>query len=87
MRQVADDSGQDDRAATARAHLAPLTEREREVARAIGQGHSNAQISQKLHMALPTVKAHVSRILTQLGLNNRVQIAWLVHDANDPEDT
>jgi DNA-binding NarL/FixJ family response regulator len=31
---------------------------------------------------VPTVKAHVSRILTKLGLNNRVQIALLVYDAS-----
>jgi DNA-binding CsgD family transcriptional regulator len=33
-------------------------------------------------MSVPTVKAHVSRILTKLDLNNRVQIALLVYDAN-----
>lgn len=32
-------------------------------------------------MSVPTVKTHVSRILGKLGLNNRVQIALLVHDA------
>jgi DNA-binding NarL/FixJ family response regulator len=30
---------------------------------------------------VPTVKTHISRILTKLDLNNRVQIALLVHDA------
>jgi DNA-binding NarL/FixJ family response regulator len=32
-------------------------------------------------MSVPTVKTHVSRILATLGLNNRVRIALLVHDA------
>jgi DNA-binding NarL/FixJ family response regulator len=32
-------------------------------------------------MGVPTVKAHVSRLLTKLGLDNRVQLALLVHDA------
>jgi DNA-binding NarL/FixJ family response regulator len=36
-------------------------------------------------MALPTVKTHVSRILAKLELNNRVQIALLVHDAGAAE--
>ncbi|WP_406275483.1 response regulator transcription factor [Actinacidiphila glaucinigra] len=67
--------------ATARRRLASLGEREHEVALAIGEGRSNAQIAAGLHMSVPTVKTHVSRILGKLGLNNRVQIALLVHDA------
>ncbi|MDP9799044.1 DNA-binding NarL/FixJ family response regulator [Catenuloplanes nepalensis] len=58
-----------------------LSEREREVAIAVGQGKSNAEIAGELFMSVATVKAHVSRLLTKLGLNNRVQIAILVHDA------
>ncbi|MDP9842782.1 response regulator [Streptosporangium lutulentum] len=84
--QVAGGSGQDDRAAAARTRLDLLAEREREVARAVGRGRSNAEIARELHLALPTVKAHVSRILTRLDLNNRVQIALLVHDASASED-
>lgn len=81
IERVTGDGGQEGRAATARARLALLGEREREVARAVGRGRSNAEIARELHLALPTVKAHVSRILTRLDLNNRVQIALLVHDA------
>ncbi len=47
-------------------------------------GRSNAEIATALYMSVPTVKAHVSRILGKLGLNNRVQIALLVHDAGPP---
>ncbi|MBB5961765.1 response regulator transcription factor [Planomonospora venezuelensis] len=61
--------------------LAGLSEREREVAVAVGRGRSNAEIAAGLYMSVATVKAHVSRILTKLGLNNRVQIALVVHDA------
>lgn len=71
--------------ATARRRLASLGEREHEVALAIGEGRSNAQIAAGLHMSVPTVKTHVSRVLGKLGLNNRVQIALLVHDAGFPE--
>ncbi|MGW2327702.1 response regulator transcription factor [Streptomyces sp. NPDC001700] len=83
IEQVTGDGAQEDRAAAARARLALLGERERDVARAVGRGRSNAEIGRELHLALPTVKAHVSKILTRLDLNNRVQIALLVHDAED----
>ncbi|MFF5076856.1 response regulator [Actinoplanes sp. NPDC000266] len=61
--------------------LERLSERERDVALALGQGRSNAEISTDLHMSVATVKAHVSRLLIKLELNNRVQVALLVHDA------
>jgi len=61
--------------------LATLSEREREVAVAIGRGWSNAEIAAELFMSVATVKAYVSRLLTKLDLNNRVQVALLVHDA------
>jgi len=65
----------------ARAALAALSEREREVALALGRGKSNAEIAAGLFMSVATVKAHVSRLLVKLSLNNRVQVALLVHDA------
>jgi DNA-binding NarL/FixJ family response regulator len=71
----------DRRRAQARARLALLNDREREVAAAVGQGGSNAEIGAALYLSVPTVKTHVSSILTKLDLNNRVQIALLVHDA------
>lgn len=72
---------EDTRRATAEARLAELTEREREVALAIGRGLSNADISRELYLSVPTVKAHVSRVLDKVGADNRVQIAIVVHDA------
>jgi DNA-binding NarL/FixJ family response regulator len=65
----------------AAARLATLTERELEVATAIGSGASNAEVATALFMSEATVKAHVSRLLTKLGASNRVQIAILVHEA------
>ncbi len=61
--------------------LTSLTDREREVAIAVGSGASNAEIAASLFMSEATVKAHVSRLLTKLDFTNRVQIAILVHDA------
>ena len=60
--------------------LASLTDREREVAVAIGHGASNAEIAVELHMSLATVKAHISRIFTKLGASNRVQVAIRMHE-------
>ncbi|GGQ14747.1 response regulator [Streptosporangium pseudovulgare] len=65
----------------ARAALATLTPREHEVALAIAQGRANADIAAELAMGITTAKAHVSSILTKLGLDNRTQIALLAHDA------
>ena len=67
----------------AREQLGLLTEREREVAVAIGRGKTNAEISRELYMSIATVKAHVSRLLEKLEFNNRVQIALLAHDAGE----
>jgi len=69
------------RADAATARLATLSERERDVAIAVGSGQSNAEIARGLFMSLATVKAHVSHILDKLGMENRVQIAICVHDA------
>jgi len=77
------DSEAGDRKRHAREQLDRLTEREREVAVAIGQGKPNAEISRELYMSVATVKAHVSRVLEKLELNNRVQIALLAHDAGE----
>ncbi|WP_307854086.1 response regulator transcription factor [Nocardioides palaemonis] len=70
-----------DRAQEAQEALAVLTEREREVAGGVARGLSNAEIAAELYMGVPTVKTHVGRLFTKLGVENRVQVAILVHDA------
>ena len=52
-----------------------LTEREREVVRAIADGMSNAEVAAALYMSEGTVRNHISAILAKLGLRNRTQIA------------
>ena len=71
------DSGRE----AARRRLALLAERERTIAVELGAGRSNAEIAARHHVSVATVKTHVSSILTKLDLNNRVQVALLVHDA------
>jgi DNA-binding NarL/FixJ family response regulator len=70
-----------DRTAAAAARMALLTLREHEVAVCVGRGLSNAEIGAELYLSVPTVKAHVSRLLDKLGAANRVQVAMCVHDA------
>jgi DNA-binding NarL/FixJ family response regulator len=78
---VAGDSDAAVRRERARQRISSLTPREREVALAVGQGSANAEIAHELYMSVATVKAHVSRLFAKLEVDNRVQIALLVHDA------
>jgi DNA-binding NarL/FixJ family response regulator len=70
--------------AEARSQLAALTDRERDVALAIGRGLSNAEIASELHISVGTVKSHTTALLSKLNAENRVQIALLVQRAGPP---
>ncbi|WP_407920935.1 response regulator transcription factor [Actinomadura logoneensis] len=75
------EAGVDPRRERARALLDRLSEGELAVATRVGRGLTNSEIGRELSLSVATVKAYVSRLLAKLELNNRVQIALLVHDA------
>jgi len=60
-------AGADPRTKAARARLDSLTERERQIALAIGEGKTNAEIAAELYLSVATVKAHVTHVLTGLA--------------------
>jgi NarL family two-component system response regulator LiaR len=56
-----------------------LTEREREVLDLLVQGHSNQHIAEAMFISVATVKAHISSILSKLGVSSRTEaIAYAI---------
>jgi len=60
-----------------------MTRREREVIELIGDGMSNKEIAQRLHIAADTVKSHVRNVMEKLALHTRLQIAVYSHRHDD----
>jgi DNA-binding NarL/FixJ family response regulator len=56
-----------------------MTARERQVMEAIGEGLSNKEIAERLHVATHTVKSHVHNILEKLALHTRLEVAAYSH--------
>ncbi|GAB4342871.1 MAG: hypothetical protein Kow0089_18250 [Desulfobulbaceae bacterium] len=59
--------------------LAPLTEREREIALLVAQGLSNRDIGERLYVSERTVKSHLSSIFTKTGAQSRLKLALLLN--------
>jgi DNA-binding NarL/FixJ family response regulator len=57
-----------------------LTDREREILVAIGQGWTNGEIAERLVLSESTVKTHVGRVLAKVGARDRIQAVILAYD-------
>ncbi len=79
-RLIADFTRQPPARAPSPAALGTLTSRETEVLRLIGQGRSNAEISDALCIAGETTKTYVKRILAKLGLRDRAQAVVIAYE-------
>ncbi|MFE9120449.1 response regulator [Streptomyces sp. NPDC007172] len=67
--------------------LAALSERERAVLQLIGEGLTNRQIAGRLYLSEKTVKNHISRLLSKLGVERRVQAAVIAAQVQEHDET
>jgi DNA-binding NarL/FixJ family response regulator len=68
------------RALSAPAQLEELTNREREIMALVAYGLSNAEVAERLSLSPATVKTHVARAVTKLGVRDRAQLAVLAYE-------
>ncbi|MGD9705742.1 MAG: response regulator [Acidimicrobiia bacterium] len=61
--------------------LADLTDRELEVLTQMARGLSNSEIAQQLFLGEATIKTHVGRVLTKLGVRDRVQAVVVAYES------
>jgi len=55
----------------------PLTRRQRDVLQEVVCGRSNAEIAQRLHISVETVKSHMRQLLVRMGARNRTELATI----------
>jgi DNA-binding NarL/FixJ family response regulator len=67
------------------AESASLTVREREIIRLLGEGLSNRDIAERLHIAIYTVKSHVHHVLEKLSLRSRLEVVALSRVLGTPK--
>ncbi|MFF5503157.1 response regulator [Streptomyces roseolus] len=63
------------------ASLTGLTERETEVLRLVGQGLTNEQLARRLMVTTATVKTHLNRVMSKLGLQSRAQAVVAAYES------
>jgi DNA-binding NarL/FixJ family response regulator len=80
LMRLIEERQQKDRPAPKPSLAIPLSPREVEVLELLVRGQSNQQIARELSISLSTVKNHVHRIITKLGVSDRVQAAILAID-------
>ena len=76
-RHASEDSVEAVRAAEASQQVAALTQREREILVLIALGLTNQEICDREWLSMPTVKTHVSHLLSKTGCRDRVQLVLL----------
>lgn len=82
VERLASDSGSEARR-NAAVQFQALTERERDAARLVAAGSTDAEIASAMHVALSTVKTHIQQARLKLGVRNRTQIGVLVERAGE----
>lgn len=75
--RASEDSVEAARAAEAAQQVADLTQREREILALIALGLTNQEICDREWLSMPTVKTHVSHLLSKTGCRDRVQLVLL----------
>lgn len=61
--------------------VAPLTDREREILTGVGQGKSNQEIAEDLHLSPATTRTYVSRIMQRLGARDRAALVVVAYES------
>lgn len=82
LERVASDAGAEARRA-AEAAFRLLTDREKDAARLVAAGATDAEIAERMHLAVSTAKTHMQQARLKLGARNRTQIGVIVERAGE----